>query len=440
MQDTTTIQQWTEKFPELEPIIQLQPSFWLNPELKNLNDSPKVSLSFSDMEAAKAFMEKYSSYIAQAFPETASFGGKITSELREIPHFKKQRLSKNHPADQSKFFMKCDNALPVAGSIKARGGFYEVLRFAHQLAVQHELIKENETADFSEPIYKNLFSKYTIGVGSTGNLGLSIGIISAKLGFKVNVYMSQDAKAWKKALLREKGAHVIEEKGDFGIAIAKGRKETTDNPLGYFVDDEKSQALFLGYSLAAYEIKDQLDQRNILIDKEHPLFVYSPCGVGGSPGGVMWGLKNIYGDAFHSFFVEPTHSPAVLIGLITGALEHISVQDLGIDNRTEADGLAVGRASAFASKYIQKLVSGMYTIQDKTLKQLLSELYRTENIFIEPSATAGLIGPEKVATSGYLSQHNIQPNNITHIAWATGGGLLPEAYKQDFLSTEVKLI
>lgn len=425
---------WIEKYPALAPVVEKKPTIWLNSDKKNVKDRIPLPLGLEDMEQGRAFMEKYASYIAQIFPATAATGGLISSPLREIDQFRKLRNEKSLYPVSGRLLLKCDHALPVAGSIKARGGFFEVLQFAHKLSVQHGLIEGHEAADFSSPACKALFEQYTIGVGSTGNLGLSIGIISARLGFRVKVYMSRDAKEWKKKLLRENGATVIESKGDFGVAITAGRKETLGNPYGYFVDDENSSQLFLGYSLAAFEVQKQLAALQIRVDAAHPLFLYQPCGVGGSPGGVLFGLKMLYGDAVHAFFAEPTHSPAVLIGLITEKREKVSVQDFGLDNITEADGLAVGRPSAFASGIIKKLVSGIYTLEDDALFALLQELYQTEGIFIEPSAAAGLIGPEKMLTTNYLAANEIDPSHITHIAWSTGGDLVPEEIRELFLA------
>src|SRR5690606_4495171 len=121
-------------------------------------------------------------------------------------------------------------------------------------------------------------------------------------------------------------------------------------------------------------LKHQLEQQGVPVDKEHPLFVYLPCGVGGAPGGIAFGLRHMFGDHVHPVFIEPTHSPAVLLGLMTGLKSGISVQDIGIDNRTEADGLAVGRASSFASTSSEQLISGIATVEDEELFPLLALL------------------------------------------------------------------
>src|SRR5690606_4889122 len=215
-------------------------------------------------------------------------------------------------------------------------------------------------------------------------------------------------------------------------AILAGRQRTNADPLGYFVDDENSNELYLGYTVGALRLSKQLEEQNIKVDANHPLFVYSPCGVGGSPGGTAFGLKQIYGDNVHIFFVEPTHSPAVLTGLVTGEMSNISVQDIGIDNRTEADGLAVGRPSNFATNISNHIVSGVYTIEDEHLFTLLAQLKDSENIFLEPSATAGLIGPQMIAKTDYAEKNHLNMNNAIHIAWATGGDLVPAEERAEF--------
>ncbi len=166
------------------------------------------------------------------------------------------------------------------------------------------------------------------------------------------------------------------------------------------------------------------------VNEDHPLFVYLPCGVGGGPGGVAFGLKLAFGDAVHCVFAEPTHSPCMLLGVHTGLHDAVSVQEFGIDNVTAADGLAVGRPSGFVGRAMQRLIDGYYTVADEQLFRLLALLHREEGVKLEPSALAGMPGMVRVLhDSDYLERIGMTPErlaNATHLAWGTGGSMVPE--------------
>ncbi len=409
--------------------------FWLN---EGLSDNPLKNCKFQekDIDEAEARLERFRPYIMKAFPETEQTPCIIESDLVEIPNMKKE-LIKLTDEFSGRLFLKKDSHLPVSGSIKARGGIYEVLKFAEKIALEKKMLSlEEDYSKLLNPEFTALFSQYSVAVGSTGNLGLSIGIISAKLGFKVTVHMSADAKAWKKDLLRSKGVTVIEYPEDYQVAVSHGRKKAESDPMCHFVDDEGSEDLFLGYSVAGKRIRKQFLEANILCDDTHPVFVYIPCGVGGAPGGVAFGLKNYFGKNIHIFFAEPTHAPCMTLGLATGLKDKISCNQIGIDGLTEADGLAVGRASNLVSELMETMLSGAYTIDDKKLYPFLSKLKDSENIFIEPSSCASFIGPALVCqNSAYLKKLGLTEEimkNATHILWGTGGNMVPEREREDY--------
>jgi D-serine dehydratase len=422
--------------PLLGRLISMNEVFWLNPKMESFHTGIESSpISSVDVRDAEERLNRFAPYIAKVFPETVGMKGIIESPLVKIP-LMKEYLEQNYQQRISgELLLKCDNQLPISGSIKARGGIYEILKHAEELALEHHLLSlQDDYSILDNESFQNFFSQYSIAVGSTGNLGLSIGIMSAKLGFNVTVHMSADAKQWKKDMLRSKNVKVIEYEADYSKAVEEGRIQAASDPKCYFVDDENSRDLFLGYAVAASRLKKQLNELEIIIDAKNPLFVYLPCGVGGGPGGVAFGLKLLFKDHVHCFFAEPTHSPCMLLGLMTGLHDKISVQDVGIDNVTEADGLAVGRPSGFIGKTIEPFLSGIYTISDEQLFTLLKGLVDTEDIFLEPSALAGIIGPIRISTEGlvYLEKHHLISEEIkgTHIVWGTGGGMVPQEMKR----------
>ncbi|MDM5212382.1 D-serine ammonia-lyase [Peribacillus sp. NJ4] len=434
-----SIMEWKTKDPMLKNLINMDEVFWMNPNYGAKQENPIVHAE--QVKTAEDRLDRFANYMINAFPETGPMEGIIESPLVEIPSMQKN-LEESYKTEMAgKLLLKCDSHLPISGSIKARGGIYEVLKRAEEIAMKHGGLRLTDNYGIlASDEYKELFSKYSIAVGSTGNLGMSIGIISAKLGFRVTVHMSADAKQWKKDKLTSLGVIVREYDDDYSKAVEEGRMEASLDPNCHFIDDENSVDLLLGYATAATRLKKQLKDMSIPVDEDHPLFVYLPCGVGGGPGGITYGLKLAFGDDVHCFFAEPTHSPCMTLGLMTGLHDKVSVQEFGIDNKTEADGLAVGRPSALVSSMMTTMLSGSYTIEDKRLFELLREMAETEGYYLEPSALAGAFGPIQLFSGPegrkYLRDQKLldKMNQSTHIIWATGGSMVPKDMMEQYLS------
>ncbi|MCD1147878.1 D-serine ammonia-lyase [Peptoniphilus sp. KCTC 25270] len=427
-----TIEEQGKKYPELKEIIDQKEVFWINPKRVSFQGVEKyLPVSKEEVEEAEARLQRFAPFIEKVFPETKERGGIIESPLAEI-----SQMKESVGEFPGSLWLKMDSHLAVAGSVKARGGIYEVLKRTEILAKEHGLLEDGDYGALADPENRKIFENYTIQVGSTGNLGLSIGISSAKIGFKVIVHMSADAKQWKKDLLRSHGVTVKEYESNYSLAVEQGRKESDADPKSHFVDDENSVDLFMGYAVAAKRLQNQLKENKIVVDESRPLCVYIPCGVGGAPGGIAYGLKSIFQENVHIFFIEPTHAPCMILGMVTELHDKIAVEDVGIDGKTEADGLAVGRPSGFVGKIMDPILDGLFTIEDDRLFPFLQELYKTEDIFIEPSAAASFQGvyalSEEEKVQEYFEEQGLG-ENTTHICWATGGALVPEEMKKEYL-------
>ena len=116
----------------------------------------------------------------------------------------------------------------------------------------------------------------------------------------------------------------------------------------------------------------------------------------------------------------------MLLGMATGMHNKLSVKDFGINNKTIADGLAVGRASGFVGKQMYNLMDGCYTVADERMSALLKLLADTEEIRLEPSALAGMFGPV------ILSKNMGELPHGYHLVWATGGSMVPTSEQEKY--------
>ena len=453
---------------EIEQLRRRTPLLWLNPLYRpEVRSTGVMGLDEASLRDAEARWARFAPLLERLFPELSASRGIIESPLVEAPRFRGVLAERHGTNVAGRLFVKCDADLPVAGSIKARGGIYGVLCFAEQVAVKEGLIPDpqetSETRDrphfrppkmgpvpsfaytvLAEPRAREVFSRYELSVGSTGNLGMSIGIMGAALGFKVSVHMSREAKQWKKDRLRSLGVRVVEHASDYTAACVEARKIAAANPRNHFIDDENSVELFLGYSVAALRTAEQLRQAGVVPDEKRPLFVYLPCGVGGAPGGITFGLKQVFGPAVHTFFAEPVGAPCMTLGMMTRRHAAVSIYDEGLALDTQADGLAVSRPSHFVGQLMEAILAGCYTLTDERMYRAVAELHESEGLKVELSAAAGCAGPERLLSSppgkDFLRLRGLEDKlaGATHVIWTTGGRFLPPEEFRKLLNTAQK--
>src|SRR5690625_4200764 len=146
------IQSLIEESPMLQEIIDKKPVLWLNPKRKKMRDMPNAPLKKKDMKEAAELWERFAPLLEKVFPETATTNGRIESALKEIPKMKDLLVTKGDEFE-GRIVVKCDNDLRVAGSIKGRGGFFDILKYAEDFERKDELV--NHDGDYSISRFHN---------------------------------------------------------------------------------------------------------------------------------------------------------------------------------------------------------------------------------------------------------------------------------------------
>src|SRR5688572_2563845 len=113
-------------------LTERRPLLWINEQWSSIRKAGSGSaLNMADVHEADRQLQRFSALLVELFPQLASSAGIIESELHGAGEL--QRSMVGSDPHQGRWLVKGDHALPIAGSIKARGGFYEVLLHAQEL-------------------------------------------------------------------------------------------------------------------------------------------------------------------------------------------------------------------------------------------------------------------------------------------------------------------
>ena len=161
------VQQLITQFPLVQSLIALEPVTWFNPNATTLAVGlPYVGLDGNDVADASARLARFAPYMCDAFPETRASKGILESEIAAIPAMQATLNARYGVELTGKLLLKKDSHLPISGSIKARGGIYEVLTHAERLAIKAGLLcEEDDYRKLFTDELRQFFGQYSIAVG-----------------------------------------------------------------------------------------------------------------------------------------------------------------------------------------------------------------------------------------------------------------------------------
>ena len=118
-------QEMIDRDPVFRDIAELKETVWINDKylpFEMVDAVCQLVVDDEDIADADARLRKFASYIRKCFPETEADGGLIESPLEDIADMQAALKEKCGADIPGRLLLKMDSHLPIAGSVKARGG------------------------------------------------------------------------------------------------------------------------------------------------------------------------------------------------------------------------------------------------------------------------------------------------------------------------------
>lgn len=360
--------------------------WWENTNHRDFFDIESLPFGLNDMHQVGDDFERFSTYTMKSFPELISSGGLIESELLSNGQVAKRLKEKG--LNLYNLLIKEDFNLPIAKTMKTRAGLYYVLKLSDELAKQEGILKDDSDYYAKLLDYKDFFNQYELVVITSNEMARSIVRVGCSMGYRVRVLMSTKSQGDQE--FYEKYGATVEHSNKTLIQTLQDAKEhKKDDQI--IVDEHDNDKLFLGASVTAFRLRDQL--YDLDVDLNEGVNIYIPLGVGLISSGIGFGLKRVFRDNIHIYFVESCNK-GEFTPLLKG--EHVENQKI----------------SAVALSRMKELISGMVLVSDEKTKEYYELLHDAMDENFDEKGYRVFAALEE-ATKHYPDR--------THIVWLDNG-------------------
>ena len=242
---------------------------------------------------------------------------------------------------------------------------------------------------------------------SSGNHGLGVAHVGRRLGIPVTVVVPETCTPAKLNGLRKLGARV--EFCGRGSTERRARsRELAENEGSVFVHSHDDPHVIAGQGTIGLEILDAMpDVGTVLV----------PVGGGGLIAGIVTAIKETK-PSVAVYGVEPEIGCCMKLSLDKGA-----IVELPETPHTIADGLRGTRPGEIPFDIVKRLVDGILTVGEDSIREGVRALHRSGRIVVEPSGAVVVAA----ILEGKL------PSSVGPVCAVLSGGNIDEAVLADIL-------
>lgn len=225
-----------------------------------------------------------------------------------------------------------------------------------------------------------------VTAASAGNHAQGVAYAAARFGIRSTIFMPQDAPLAKRRATERLGATVEIAGRNYdesrAAALAHARERDVE-----FIDGFDDWDIIEGQGTLGVEISHELEGRV-------PDTVLVPTGGGGLLAGVLFYLKQVFGERTRVIGVQCDRAPAMAESLRRARAAGPDVTDeLPIEVHTQptiADGIRIGRPGTRPFQVIRQLVDDVVCVGEEAIYESIVYLYEHSRLVVEGAGAVGV--------------------------------------------------